>query len=70
MSQEFGVWSQTEGGFVEDGFWSKVEAQVRAAELNDEVEDDEEHTVLEICPDHEGEPANACEECHAEGNNT
>jgi hypothetical protein len=60
MSAEYGIWSDETDGFVEDGFWSRREAQRHLERLGLEPGD----RVRAICPDHEEQPKDACEECY------
>jgi len=57
---EYGVWSDEAAGFIETGLWTPAEAKI--AWLHHSA-DDETARVRKICPDHEEQPANECEEC-------
>jgi hypothetical protein len=61
---EYGIWSDASGGFIETQLWSEEQAKARIAELGDEAPEDAQ--VLEICAEHEEQPARSCEECAAE----
>lgn len=60
MAEEYGLFSDE--GCVEDGIWGLDEARARLAEYDpgNELE------IRAICRDHEGEPADTCEQCHAD----
>lgn len=58
MSDEWGVF--TDEGCVAAGFWSQTEAEAHMAE-----EDSPELRVARICPDHEEQDAEHCEDCDA-----
>jgi len=61
MSIELGLFNDE--GLMEGGFYSAEEAAKARTErysYEDELE------ILPICPDHEGQPQMACEECYAE----
>jgi hypothetical protein len=60
MSTEYGLFSDE--GCVEAGFTSWIHAHLFLQCYSEE--DDLE--VLEICPDHEGQPKDFCEECGRE----
>lgn len=64
MSQ-FGVWSSVDGGRVgSSGYLTKEEAEQELADLiaDDDMDPDETY-VVEICPDHDEQARDACEEC-------
>lgn len=71
MSTEYGVWSGESGGFVVTGAWSSGEAdrdrqaEVDRADPEDRADAGEDLTVRAICPDHEEQPADGCEDCAA-----
>lgn len=62
-TQEFGIWSDAAGGFIETGFWSKMEAEGAMPALIAEGEDEDDLSALAICAEHEEQPADTCEEC-------
>lgn len=59
--QEYGLFSDE--GCIEAGFHSDTAAE---AAIADRYDVDDELTVRAICPDHEEQPADACEECFGE----
>lgn len=60
MSTEYGIFNDE--GCVERGFWSAEEA-LRELKLMDP----EDHgDVKELCPEHEEQARDTCEECFAE----
>lgn len=59
--KEWGIFNDE--GLVESQCWSRDEALRRIAES---YSDDDEVVVYEICPDHEGFPADNYEECDNE----
>lgn len=65
---EYGIWSEEAGGFLTAQIYSPEQGAQEIAEM---VEADAELagdlTVVEICPDHEGERRDACEECPTDG---
>lgn len=61
MSTEFGLFNDE--GCVANQFYSRHEAE--AFMLTEYEEDDELH-VAEICPEHEEQERDTCEECNAE----
>jgi len=64
---EYGVWSEAVGGFIADQMYSPEEAQEELERLVfEEGEDDDDLTVKAICPYHEEEPRDGCEECATE----
>lgn len=66
----YGAWSEGAGGFVYSGVDCATDAANWAAdELRQLAKDDDTDTIqiLAICPDHEEQPKNGCEECATEG---
>jgi hypothetical protein len=59
---EYGIWSNGAGGFIETGIYDLDEANAAL----DEWPPEEEAEVLEICSEHEEQPAIGCEECAEE----
>lgn len=60
---ECGVYSDAAGGFLETQLPSTAEAEQARHDLLAGGEDAEDLTVLWICPDHEEQPADSCEDC-------
>lgn len=62
---EYGIWDEKAGGFIETQLYSKEQAEARFTDYADTG--DKEYLdmlhVLAICPDHEEQPADSCEEC-------
>lgn len=66
-SIEFGIWTENDGGFVETGIYSKEEGEKRLVEYFEEDADNVgDLTLVEICPDHEEQPKDGCDECNAD----
>lgn len=59
---QFGIFNDE--GMIDGPYDSRVEAQEAARDHHAE----EDYRVLELCPDHEGEPNASCEPCLAEEN--
>ena len=57
MTTEYGIFSDE--GLVEGGFFTRLDAET-AAHVKYDLDG---VTVHEICPDHEDQPADACEDC-------
>lgn len=55
---EYGLFNDE--GMVEGGFRSLEEAREA---IWDRYDEDDELSVLEVCPDHEEQPKYGCEEC-------
>lgn len=65
----YGAWSEGAGGFVFSGLDCAIEAANWAAdELREYAKDDDTDTfqILAICPDHDEQPKDGCEECLTE----
>jgi hypothetical protein len=65
----YGAWSEGAGGFVYAPLDCAIEvANWAADELRQLAKDDDTDTIkiLAICPDHEEQPKDGCEECNAE----
>lgn len=68
---EYGVWSEAEGGFVEDGLWTKEQAAQEVENIVAQFPEDEraqaraDHSVKAFCHDHrdDDQPADGCELC-------
>lgn len=66
MWVEYGIWTESDGGFSEVGL-GKLQADHRLVELIAEDPDNaEDLKILEICGEHEEQPAEGCEECEDE----
>ncbi|MFI6594941.1 hypothetical protein ACIBHX_01765 [Nonomuraea sp. NPDC050536] len=67
---EYGIWTENDGGFTEHDLYSLQAANERLAEIiresDDPDADREDLRVVELCPDHEGQPKDGCEECNEE----
>ncbi|WP_242908683.1 hypothetical protein [Actinomadura terrae] len=67
---EYGIWTESDGGFVERGLYSPEKAAARLAEIirdSDYPDDDRaDLRVREMCPKHadEEQPRNGCEGCN------
>lgn len=65
----YGAWSESAGGFVYSGVDCATDAANWAAdELRQLAKEDDtdKFEILAICPDHEEQPKNGCEECNEE----
>lgn len=62
---EFGLFSDE--GCVEAQMYSHAQAKARLVELVAEDEDNGELGIYEICPDHEEQARDTCEECSQDG---
>lgn len=58
MSTEWGLFNDE--GCLEAGFWSKAEA---VAAIGEHYSAEDELTAREVCPDHEEQARDSCEEC-------
>lgn len=67
----YGAWSEGAGGFVYTGDCATEVANWAADELQTLAKDDDTDTIqiLAICPDHDEQPKNGCEECGTEDTN-
>ena len=65
----YGAWSEGAGGFVYSGDCATEVANWAADELRQLAKDDDTDTIqiLAMCPDHDEQPKNGCEECGSEG---
>jgi hypothetical protein len=61
---EYGLFNDE--GCLEAQMYSTEEAETRRQEYIAEGEHPDDVKVREMCPDHEGEPKDGCEECFAE----
>jgi len=66
---EYGLWTKSDGGFVETQMYSKEEAERRLAhyvEMDAENEDD--LSIVQLCPEHGylDQPKDGCEMCAAD----
>lgn len=65
----YGAWSEGAGGFVYSGVDCATDAANWAADELRELakeDDTDKFEILAICPDHEEQPKNGCEECNEE----
>ena len=60
----YGVWAESAGGFIFVVDCAMDAANYAAEQLNEEP--DEELSVMAVCREHEEQPADSCEDCHAE----
>lgn len=60
-TQEYGIFNDE--GCVERQFWSSGEA---AEFIADNYDEEDGLEVRELCPDHDEQPYDACEECYAD----
>lgn len=62
----YGAWSEGAGGFVYTGDCATEVANWAADELRRLAKEDDTDTIqiLAVCPDHEEQPKNGCEECN------
>lgn len=65
----YGAWSEGAGGFVYSGDCATEVANWAADELRKLAKDDDTDTIQihAMCPDHDEQPKNGCEECGSEG---
>lgn len=61
---EYGLFNDE--GCLEAQMYSPEEAEARRQEYIAEGEHPDDVTAKEICPDHEGQPKDSCEECFAD----
>lgn len=79
--EQFGIWTESDGGFCENGYFSHADAAQRIEELIEEARSEGETPdeaeelaedakadlrVVEECPDHPEQLKDSCEECGAE----
>ncbi|WP_020142314.1 hypothetical protein [Terracoccus sp. 273MFTsu3.1] len=65
--REWGIWTENDGGFIEAQIYSTEQGEARLVEYFEEDPDNVgDLSLVEICPDHEQQPKDACEECAAE----
>ena len=60
---DWGVWSDAAGGFIETQTWSPTAAEEARRVWIVKGEDADDLSVLPICPQHEEQPRDTCEEC-------
>lgn len=62
----YGAWSEGAGGFIYSGDCATEAANYAADELRTLAKDDDTDTIqiLAVCPDHEEQPKNGCEDCN------
>lgn len=65
---EYGLFSD-EGCFY-GPCYSLAEAEIEKARYVAEGEDPDDVTIRELCPDHEGQPKDDCDDCFAEYDET
>jgi hypothetical protein len=65
-SGEHGVWSDAAGGFVDTQLYGQASMREALDALIAQGEDPEDLKVLAICPEHEEQVADTCDECLAE----
>lgn len=62
-----GIWTENGGGFCAGPFHSRPEADehlTHLLEVSEDVEADRaDLSVIEMCPDHDEQPKDDCEEC-------
>jgi hypothetical protein len=67
--QEYGIWTASDGGFVETGFYGEDGEAAANERLEEYIAEDIDNlsdlSVVEICPDHEEQPKYGCQECEA-----
>lgn len=68
---EYGIWSDAAGGFIATALYNEEQCAKELAALiagNAQTggEDPADLQVLQICSQHEEQPANGCEECEEE----
>ncbi|NUQ98316.1 MAG: hypothetical protein HOY79_17790 [Streptomyces sp.] len=64
----YGVWSDSAGGIVYVDDCALAAANLAAADLAEDPDD--EVRIVVMCDDHEEQPADSCEECSAEYDET
>lgn len=65
--REFGIWTENDGGFVETQIYSIDEGEARLVEYYEEdIDNVGDLSLVEVCPDHEEQRKDTCEECAAE----
>jgi hypothetical protein len=62
---EYGIWSESDGGFIHLRDCA-LQAANDAAEILREDSDADEFRIIAACRNHPEQPANGCEDCHAE----
>lgn len=64
---EYGIFSESAGGCIFAPCYSPEEAErERQRLITEDGEDADDLTVRELCPDHEEQPKDGCEECYTE----
>lgn len=64
---EYGIFSEAAGGCIYAPCYSVQEAErERDRLLNEDGEEAEDLAIEELCPEHEEQPKNGCEECAIE----
>ena len=57
---QYGIYSENDGKFVEAQFWSAHAADAALASHGSIADG---YSVMEICADHDNQPASDCDEC-------
>lgn len=63
---ELGIWSDAAGGFIDAGLYSEDEAEAAIVSLVADGETQGDLSVIEVCPEHQEQPKDGCEECAAD----
>lgn len=63
---EYGIWGDEEGGFVDTGLYSKTEADESLRSIAAKADEGCDYHIREVCPEHEEQPRDECEECNAD----
>lgn len=65
---EYGIWCAEDGGFTVKQIYSVAEGEKEIVELVAANPDAADYTltITPVCPDHEEQPKDGCEECYAE----
>ncbi|QDN64373.1 hypothetical protein [Streptomyces sp. S1D4-14] len=67
MSAEYGIFSESAGGCIYAPCYSTGETETERQRLiTEDGEEADDLTVKELCPDHEEQPKDGCEECFTE----
>lgn len=65
MSTQYGIFNDE--GCIEANLWSKDQAEAALDLWVEEGEDREDLSIEALCPDHEEQPKDGCEECATDG---
>lgn len=67
---EYGIWDDGQGGFIAAQCYSPAEATLALDQFQGEYrtagEDPDVLSFVEMCPDHEEQPNDGCEECETD----